>query len=164
MKRLLIILSLFLLWNGSSLAQSSDWQGIDKTQVRLVSATTALGNGDDLLLGLHFKMQKNWKVYWRSPGDAGYPPELDWSKSTNLQSVDMMWPRPERFEVLGLETLGYKDEVVYPLSVKVSDPTKPMDLNVHVRFLTCADICVPAEADLSLTLPPVRLPPATQRN
>lgn len=160
MKRLLIILSLFLLWNGSSLAQSSDWQGIDKTQVRLVSATTALGKGDDLLLGLHFKMQKNWKVYWRSPGDAGYPPELDWSKSTNLQSVDMMWPRPERFEVLGLETLGYKDEVVYPLSVKVSDPTKPLNLNAHVRFLTCADICVPAEADLSLTLTPGEAAPS----
>lgn len=154
MKRLLIILSLFLLWNGSSLAQSSDWQGIDKTQVRLVSATTALGKGGDLLLGLHFKMQDNWKVYWRSPGDAGYPPELDWSTSTNLHSVEMLWPRPERFEVLGLETLGYKDEVVYPLLVKVEDATKPLDLNAHIRFLTCADICVPVEADLSLTLNP----------
>ncbi len=154
MKRLLIILSLFLLWNGSSLAQSSDWQGIDKTQVRLVTATTALGKGEDLLLGLHFKMQKNWKVYWRSPGDAGYPPELDWSKSTNLQSVEMLWPRPERFEVLGLETLGYKEEVVYPLLLKVDDPTKPLDLHAHLRFLTCADICVPVEADLALTLDP----------
>ena len=28
-------------------------------------------------LGLQFRLQPGWKIYWRSPGDAGLPPELD---------------------------------------------------------------------------------------
>ncbi|MDV7339705.1 protein-disulfide reductase DsbD family protein [Terasakiella sp. A23] len=153
MKRFLILLSMALIWAGTALAQSSDWQGIDKTQVRLISSATNLGSGNDLLLGLHFKMEKGWKVYWRSPGDAGYPPEVDWKNSANLMDAQMHWPRPERFEVLGLATLGYKDEVVYPVRVNVTDPSLPLDLDAHVRFLTCDDICIPVEVDLAMALP-----------
>jgi len=153
MKRFLILLALTLFSITPSYATSSDWQGIDKTQVRLLSASTTVGTGEALLLGLHFKMAKDWKVYWRSPGDAGYPPEVDWNASQNLDNAQMRWPRPERFEVLGLETLGYKKEVVYPLVLKAQDPSQPLHLNAHVRFLTCAEICVPVEVDLALDLP-----------
>ncbi|NVK20138.1 MAG: thioredoxin family protein [Methylocystaceae bacterium] len=153
MKRFLILLALTLFSISPSFATSSDWQGIDKTQVRLISASQTLGTGKDLLLGLQFKMAEDWKVYWRSPGDAGYPPEVDWKASENFDQAEMRWPRPERFEVLGLETLGYKKEVVYPLVLQATDPSQTLDLNAHVRFLTCAEICVPVEVDLSLTLP-----------
>ncbi len=147
---------LFILLCGALPAQAqtaSDWQGIDKTQVRLIAATTAVGDSNDLVFGLHFKMAEGWKVYWRSPGDAGYPPEIDWQGSTNLSRAEMQWPRPHRFVVLGLETVGYKKEVVYPLHIKTKQTGQPLSLKAHVRFLTCADICVPVETDLSLTLP-----------
>lgn len=153
-KKTIFSLIAALLWITTASAQSSDWKGIDKTQVRLISALTQVGDSNDILLGLHFKMQKGWKVYWRSPGDAGYPPEIDWTGSTNLASSEMRWPRPERFVVLGLETVGYKKEVVYPLSLKNVDPTQAMNLKAHVRFLTCADVCIPVEVDLALKLDP----------
>lgn len=134
-------------------AQSSDWQGIDKANVRLVSATTALGNSSELLLGLQFEMAKNWKVYWRTPGDAGFPPEIDWSGSSNLKEAKMLWPVPQRFEVLGLETLGYKDKVVFPLKLQPTDTNKPLDLSAQVRFLTCDDVCIPVNVQLNMSLP-----------
>src|SRR3972149_3857545 len=59
-------------------AQSSDWSGIAEAQVRLVSGATATGEGDTVTLGLQFRMNKDWKVYWRSPGGAGFAPRLDW--------------------------------------------------------------------------------------
>jgi len=139
-------------WVSNTFAQSSDWKGIDEANVRLVSAVTAVGDSDEITLGLHFKMQEKWKVYWRSPGDAGYPPEIDWKASHNVESAEMRWPRPERFMVLGLETVGYKKEVIYPLRIKVEDPSKPLDINANVRFLTCADICVPVEVDLNMSI------------
>ena len=134
-------------------AQSSEWKGIDKAQVRLVSSVDALGDANELLLGLQFKMEKGWKVYWRSPGDAGYPPEIDWQGSSNFQSAEMRWPRPERFMVLGLETIGYKKEVVYPIVLQTQNSQDESTLKAHVRFLTCDDVCIPVETDLELTVP-----------
>ncbi len=153
-KYLLLGLIAVLFHVTDGFAQSSEWKGIDKTQVRLISALSHVGENTDVLLGLQFKMQKGWKVYWRSPGDAGYPPEVDWKNSQNLSSAEMSWPRPERFEVLGLETIGYKKEVVYPLNLKVQDTNQALNIQAHVRFLTCDDVCIPVETDLTLTLEP----------
>lgn len=150
---LLIFLLTLLAFPLSSMAQSPGWGGIDKAQVRLISAVDGVGERGEVTLGLHFKMQKGWKVYWRSPGDAGYPPEIDWQDSTNIKTAQMQWPRPERFVVLGLETVGYKKEVVYPLRVTLKDASQPLDIQAKVRYLTCADICVPVETDLTLSLP-----------
>ena len=66
----------------------------------------------------------------------------------------MEWPLPERFSVLGLETLGYKKEVVYPVIVDIQDTSKPVEIDAVVRFLTCSEICVPVESSLKLTLNP----------
>jgi len=138
---------------GESSAQSSDWKGIDKAQVRLISASSNLGSTGEILLGLEFKLQKGWKVYWRSPGDAGYPPELDWEKSKNLVSADLRWPRPERFMILGLETIGYKKHVIYPIQAKLNDTKTDLNINAHLRFLTCSEVCVPVETDLEISIP-----------
>ena len=137
----------------SAWAGASGWESSDFSQVRLISATDKTGSGS-VPFGLHFKLKKGWKVYWRSPGDAGYPPNLDWKDTKNLKSVEMLWPAPERFSVLGLETLGYKKEVVYPLNVTISDPSKPFQANVSVDYLTCNEICVPIQANLTLDIAP----------
>jgi len=153
-KNIALVLSVFLLaWSTSAHSQTEGWDGADQAKVRLIAQTTAIGDREEVTLGLHFKMQDGWKVYWRSPGDAGYPPEIDWQNNPNIKSSEMRWPRPERFVVLGLETVGYKKEVVYPIRVKVNDPSQDLNIQAKVRYLTCAEICVPVEADLSLHLP-----------
>jgi suppressor for copper-sensitivity B len=134
-------------------AMASDWSINDQGQLRLISAVDGVGDGRELPLGLQFRMQPGWKIYWRSPGDAGFPPDVDWSKSENLDRLNIAWPVPRRFSVLGFETLGYKDEVVLPLQARVATPGQPVQVNVSVRYLTCAEICVPQQATLSLKLP-----------
>ncbi len=81
---------------------ASDWTSFEEGRVRLVSAAAAVGAAEDVRLGLEFELEPDWKVYWRAPGDAGYPPAIDWSGSENLAAAEMMWPVPARFEVLGL--------------------------------------------------------------
>ena len=132
---------------------SSPWAETDHGAVRLVAASSAVGSGETLRLGLHFRMKEGWKVYWRSPGDAGFPPQPSWAGSRNIESVAVDWPRPIRFDVLGLTTLGYKDEVVFPLSVKLFEAGKPVSVKATVPYLTCNDICVPYQAELALDLP-----------
>ena len=123
----------------------------DQGSVRLISAGATAS--DSVELGLQFRMIPGWKIYWRSPGDAGFPPSLNWAGSENLASVEMAWPAPKRFSVLGLETLGYSDEVVFPITVTPLDPGKALSIRAHLRFLTCDDICIPYETNLDLALP-----------
>lgn len=124
----------------------------DQSTVALIAASNAVGDTGTVSLGLHFKLEKGWKVYWRSPGDAGYPPSLDWEGSENLTATEVRWPLPERFSVVGLETLGYKGEVVYPITATPKTTAKAMKLRLKVDYLICSEICIPQRADLSLDL------------
>ena len=132
---------------------ASPWQQTEQTALRLIAATQTTGDSRILKLGLHFKLKPGWKVYWRSPGDAGFPPMPDWSPSQNLKTAVVHWPAPSRFEVLGLQSLGYTDEVVLPLTVELMDPAKPLRMAGEVNYLTCQKICIPYTAKLALTLP-----------
>ncbi len=131
---------------------ASSWAETDQSRVRLVSASTTVGTGT-VSLGLQFELKPDWKVYWRSPGDAGYPPSIDWKSSSNLKSAWLAWPIPTRFSVLGLETLGYKKQVLLPVYAEVISVGAALSLKAHVRYLTCNKICIPYEADLALRLP-----------
>ncbi|NQV84235.1 MAG: thioredoxin family protein [Rhodospirillales bacterium] len=131
---------------------ASAWAETEQTAMRLIAATETTGAAKQTTLGLHFKLKPGWKIYWRSPGDAGFPPQPDWSKSENLKSATLQWPAPTRFSILGLETLGYKDEVVLPMTVERLDASKPLSVAGTVRYLTCSDICIPYDAEVALTL------------
>jgi suppressor for copper-sensitivity B len=132
---------------------ASEWVRTDQTALRLVSAVEGTGDARSVLLGLHFRLDPGWKVYWRSAGDAGYPPRVNWSGSQNLAEAHIDWPAPLRFSVLGFETLGYKDEVVLPVAVRLSEPGQPLALAADVDYLTCNEVCIPYQAKLSLDLP-----------
>ena len=134
-------------------AQESAWAGIDEAQVRLISGVTSTGESATLPLGLEFALADDWKVYWRSPGDAGFPPRLDWNGSKNFQSAEISWPAPERFSVLGFETVGYHDAVVLPLAVTLDEPGGAAELALSVDYLACQEICVPVTAKLALMVP-----------
>lgn len=132
---------------------ASDWARTEQTALRLVSAAAATGSGQAVRLALQFRMSPGWKIYWRSPGDAGYPPRADWTGSDNLAGAEIAWPAPTRFEVLGMQTLGYKDEVLLPVTARPEVPGAPMRLRAKIDYLACADICIPYEASLALDLP-----------
>ena len=153
----LALLSCAFVLGGQAAARAepaaSAWARTDQSAVRLIAATQGVGDGRTLQLGLHFRLKKNWKIYWRSPGDAGYPPRLDWSGSDNLARARLSWPAPQRFSVLGFETLGYTDEVVLPITAQVDRPGAAFTGRLSVDYLACAEICIPYEAAFTLDLP-----------
>lgn len=154
MRNFLIILKAVLLigaagpaaWAGERM--ESAWQGIAEAEVRLV-ASHVPGAGD--LLGLQFAMAPEWKVYWRSPGDAGFPPVPDWQGTTGAGNFQIAWPLPERFTFYGLETFGYRDGVVLP--IRMEPDGGPVALRLLLNYAACAEICVPVQARLELKLP-----------
>ena len=147
---------------GRAGADASPWSDTEQAQVRLVSAVSGVGQSASLSLGLHFRLKKGWKIYWRSPGDAGFPPAAEWAGSQNLGAANVTWPAPERFSVLGLETVGYKDEVVLPLRVALVEPGRPLVLRGHLNFLACDDICIPYDTALALDIGAAPAEPAAE--
>lgn len=100
------------------------------------------------MTALRLQLEPGWKTYWRSPGDAGVPPQFDWTGSDNLSAVTLHWPRPEAIESGGTRTLGYHDALVLPIEVTPTDPSMPTTLRAEVDFGLCDDICVPARIRL----------------
>ena len=157
-----LLLALSLLAPGQAAAAASDWTGIDESRVRVLSAGDAVGSAENLSLGLQVALEEGWKTYWRSPGDAGFPLELDWSDSANVASVEVLWPVPHRFSLFGLETFGYAEEVVYPLVLRPERPGEAVSLRLNVNYLVCQEICIPRTFDLALDLPAGEAQPAAE--
>ncbi|MEE8271294.1 MAG: protein-disulfide reductase DsbD domain-containing protein [Alphaproteobacteria bacterium] len=120
---------------------------------RIVAATDGVGDLAAVPAGLQIRLPDGWKTYWRSPGDAGLPPIVDWTGSANVAEVGMDWPAPQRFTLFGLETFGYEHEVVLPLSVTPVRRGEPVALAGRLDLLVCSEICVPSTFDLALDIP-----------
>lgn len=146
---------LALLGQGAWAAEpaASDWSGNEAGKVRLLAASDSIGAAASLRLGLHFQLASGWKIYWRTPGDAGYPPKLDWAGSANVGEAAILWPAPKRFVLAGLQNHGYAGEVVLPLEVPVVRPNQQVGVRLNLDYLACAQICVPMQAALALDLP-----------
>lgn len=134
-------------------ARDSGWVHLDYSQVRLVSAQRGVGSGARVRLGLQIRMRPGFKTYWRSPGDAGIPPRLDWSGSSNLARAQVRWPAPQRFVLAGFNTFGYAEEVVLPIDAELDRPGQALAVKLGLVYGVCHDICVLGEADLALTVP-----------
>jgi suppressor for copper-sensitivity B len=132
-----------------------------QSTAQIISAVESAGDLDAIPLALHIVLQPGWKTYWRSPGDAGYPPQVDVSGSTNVVRAELMWPVPHRFQLFGLQTFGYGAEVAFPLMVTPEKVGVPIALKAKIRYLVCADICVPQESALALDLPGGAAAPST---
>lgn len=149
---------------SNALAQSATpWVEGYNFKTRMVAGTLAkAGVGAGTVAGIEIVMAEGWKTYWRSPGDAGgVPPNFDWSGSDNLGSAKVLYPAPSRFSDASGDSVGYKKSVVFPVEVTPKDRAKPVTLKVAMEFGVCREICVPAEAKLSLSLPPQSVEPPT---
>jgi DsbC/DsbD-like thiol-disulfide interchange protein len=133
---------------------ASAWQGELHAAARLIAgAAVTSTDAKWLRAGVEIKLDPGWKTYWRAPGDSGMPPTLDFAGSGNVKSVTVQWPAPQRFaDGAGGHSIGYLGHVVLPLRIVAKDPAKPVLLHVKLGYAVCGNLCVPADADLSLTL------------
>jgi DsbC/DsbD-like thiol-disulfide interchange protein len=138
---------------ASEAGVATSWVEIANARVRLVAGPAAGGRSNAYLAGVEIVMGPGWKTYWRTPGDAGVPPAFDWSQSSNLGKVTTLYPAPSRLHEPAAQTIGYTTSVVFPVEVTPVDPGKDVALKLTLDFGMCKDICIPAEASLSLAIP-----------
>src|SRR5688572_5771241 len=138
---------------SSASAETGAWVESAHAKARLVSAVAATGDAQRVQLGLEIRLDPGWKTYWRSPGEGGMPPRLDWSGSANLAKIEAAWPAPKRFEIGGMESVGYADQVILPLDAVLTHPGEPLALRLSLQYAVCREICMLVDARLMLDLP-----------
>ncbi len=130
--------------------------GIDvlaqSSQPYRVSLIGGAYDGRAWLAGIAVDLAKDWKTYWRMPGEAGIPPQFDWTASRGVGGVEVLYPLPRRLHDLSGETVGYEHQVVFPIIVKPKPPATAAELHLDLFFAVCKDICIPAKANARLML------------
>lgn len=128
-------------------AYSTDWASTSKAEARLVA-------GGPRTAGFEIRLAPGAITYWRNPGDAGVPPVFDFSGSVNLAHAEAQFPAPARIaESDGSEAFGYSGDVMFPITIEPIDPSKPVTLALKAGYAVCEKLCLPAKADLTLSLP-----------
>jgi suppressor for copper-sensitivity B len=144
----------FLLLNAGAFALTPDAK---YSTVRILGPMPDPEDPARLIVGIDIALQKDWKTYWRLPGDAGLAPRFDWSGSANILTTETLWPAPERFILEDLDNFGYHDGVIFPIRVARQDPALAAALNLKLDILVCHDICVPETHVLKKEIPAVTL-------
>ncbi len=130
-------------------AAASAWQDITGGRIRFVIADPV--PGDKSLQGmLQLDLAPGWKTYWRDPGDAGVPLQVDVSKSINASLVSVDFPAPQRFDDGVSVWAGYQEPVTFGLNFERKNATKPLILAGNVFLGVCEKICVPVQFEFSL--------------
>ncbi len=132
----------------ASAQDASPWIKDTYSSVRLIAGSRS---GNVLLGGIGFQLEPGWKTYWRTPGDSGVPPRIDFTKSENVDSVTILWPVPAKFpDGAGGTSFGYQKQVLLPLRIITKSPDKPVTLRASINYAVCEKLCIPVEAEAEL--------------
>jgi len=149
MKKIMILLVLLFNIVGSSVFSQSPIIGL-----KSVDIIRGWRQSDDIhIAAINIKLEDGWKTYWRVPGIGGIAPILNWEKSKNIKNISQIWPTPNIYNEYGLQTIGYKDELLLPLQIQPIDKKQPIHLSVTIDFGICSDVCVPIQTTVEERLP-----------
>lgn len=129
----------------------SAWDESLSSSMRLIAGDRS-PDGSYYRAGIEIRLAPKYKTYWRVPGDSGVPPVFDFSGSTNMAEIEVLFPRPEVFEDASGKAIGYKDHLLLPLRVKPKQTDQPTILKVKLNYGVCDKLCIPAEGNAQLEL------------
>lgn len=126
----------------------------DHVRVRLVSEASTVTPGRPFWAGLLQTLDDGWHTYWRNPGDSGAAARIDWRLPAGWTVTPVQWPTPDRMPYGALMNYGYAGEVLLP--VVITPPADAgrgrVELAADALWLVCADVCIPGEASLRMTV------------
>lgn len=136
----------------SSANATSDWVSGLGYKARLIEGSRQVDG--TFQAAFEIVLEKGWSTYWRVPGEHGIPPIFEFNHSSNVKDAVIHWPAPDVFIAGAGLSIGYKDRVVLPFTVTPETKNQKVELNVVAFFGVCSEICVPADANASVSFYP----------
>ena len=151
----LLLTSLFLVTGFAGIASAQSFTAAH-AKVSLIAENNSLQAGQTAWVGVLFDLEKGWHIYWANPGDSGEPPKVQWQLPPGFQAKEIRWPTPVRLGAGTVVDYGYEGRVLLPVRMQVPadyKATKPATLSADIRYLICREVCIPAKAQASLSIP-----------
>lgn len=103
--------------------------------------------GNEKFLVVTFENQPEWHTYWKNPGDAGIPLQLEFFSAKNkIEVTALEWPAPKRFIADGdIWGFGYTDQ--YALFFSFPKQVKNY-LVIKGKWLVCKDVCLSSQGEV----------------
>ena len=137
---LILIITLFHFSSSSFGNQKTNFYKDENIDISFLKAWDSK---EATLYALFIKMKKNWKTYWKYPGDSGFSPEFKIIESKNLKKIEISWPTPKVFFENGSVINGYKKELILPIFFYKEKSSKKIDFKLNFLMGFCDDICIP---------------------
>lgn len=125
-------------------------------KAELVALESAIAPGRPITVSLRLDIIAHWHTYWKNPGDSGLPTKIKWTLPDGLVAKPIEWAAPQRLPLGPLTNFGYDGTVDH--IVRIETPSSLVvgstaTLKASASWLVCKDVCIPEEAELTLTLP-----------
>ncbi len=126
---------------------------LNPVHVDMVSAP-APKTAEKATVGVRFKIDPGWHIYWKYPGDAGLPTRVAFSTPAGVTHGELQWPTPVQFDSgEGIVGYGYEREVVFPVDFVVPAAVSSGEIQAKINWLGCSkDLCLPGRSTISLTV------------
>lgn len=121
-------------------------QAADHASASLVRGENANG---EIVLGVHFKLDPEWHIYWKNPGDSGAAPKFKIEVTHGALGKPIEWPAPKRIPIGDLTNFGYENEVTFPFTVKPDHGAEKVSVKLDLEWLVCKVECVPGFGKLN---------------
>jgi thiol:disulfide interchange protein DsbD len=119
----------------------------------LLTDAAAVRPGVPFTVAVRLTMEPSWHTYWKNPGDSGAPTSILWSLPPGWTAGPIQWPVPARIVADPLVSYGYERDVLLLTEITPGSAAAAGPITARVRWLECADVCIPGEATLTLALP-----------
>ena len=153
-KSLILILAGIVLFMSMTVALANSNPPPRYAQASLLSDYSTLTPGQTFYVVLHLKLRPHWHSYWKNPGDSGLSPNIEWSLPQGFIAGAIDYLPPQRLVVGGLITYGYEDNAYYLIPMRVASDVTAGNYTIWAKadYLVCETICVPEDADLSISV------------
>jgi thiol:disulfide interchange protein len=136
-------------------ASAQQYNGKELVKASLIADATAIKPGQSFRLGILYRIEPGWHIYWKYSGDSGVPTKIEWQLPPGFKVHDLQWPLPQRDKEPGdLEVFAYSSETLLFATVDAPGtlPSGPLVFNAKTDWLVCQALCVPGNAQLTLNV------------
>ncbi len=122
-------------------------------QAESLASVSAIKPGEPFKVGVRFKIDPEWHIYWINPGESGEATKVEWTFPEGYKVGALEYPVPVNFPQPGdIKGYGYLSEVMLMATVTPPADVKPgteVPFTANAKWLVCQDVCIPGKASFT---------------